>query len=126
MAKLILKYSMQGLPPGVNSMYRNVPGRGRVLTKEGTAWKTAITDYVGYVVNRMDPRPELTKKDRLGIDIVLHTHLPLQFDWDGKVKIIQDCTMKVLGLDDRHIFHGNVRKVADDEDWFEVSLWHAE
>jgi len=123
MAKLILKYSMEGLPPGVNSMYRNVPGKGRVLTKEGAAWKAAITDYVGYVVNQMEPRPELTKEDRLGIDIVLHTHLPLQFDWDGKVKIIQDCTMKVLGLDDRYIFHGNVRKVADDSDWFEVSLW---
>lgn len=126
MAKLILKYSMEGLPPGVNDLYRNVPGRGRVLTSAGAAWKKAITDQVTYIVNQMEPRPELTKKDRLGIDIVLHTHLPLQFDWDGKVKIIQDCTMKVLGLDDRYIFHGNVRKVADSEDWFEVSLWHAE
>jgi len=123
MATLILKYSMDGLPPGVNSMYRNVPGKGRVLTKEGSQWKAAITDYVGYMVNQMEPRPVLTKKDRLGIEIVLHTALPLQFDWDGKVKIIQDCTMKVLGLDDRYIFNGNVRKVADDSDWFEVSLW---
>ena len=126
MAKLILKYSMEGLPPGVNDLYRNVPNVGRVLTKDGKKWKAAITDYVGYIVNQMDPRPVLTKKDRLGIDIVLHTHLPLQFDWDGKVKIIQDCTMKVLGLDDRYIFNGNVRKVADSVDWFEVSLWLVE
>jgi hypothetical protein len=126
MAKLILKYSMDGLPPGVNDLYRNVPGKGRVLTAEGKQWKEAITEYVGFVVNQMEPRPVLTKKDRLGIDIVRHTYLPLQFDWDGKVKIIQDCTMKVLGLDDRYIFNGNVRKVKDDYNWFEVSLWLVE
>jgi|CXWL01.1.fsa_nt_gi Holliday junction resolvase RusA-like endonuclease len=84
------------MPPSVNQMYRNVPGRGRVKTKSYTAWLTEA----GYTL--LSQRPQKFSGDVL-VNIQIGPR-DKRADCDNRIKAILDLLTKMRMIaDDRFV-----------------------
>ncbi len=70
-------------PPSVNMLYQNVPGRGRVVTREYTAWKREA----GWTLQAQRP-PKF--KGPVAVTVELCPPHARRFDLDNKNKCILD------------------------------------
>ena len=119
----LLTYTMQGTPPSLNNMYNNA-ARGRVLTEDAKAWKQRITLHAKNIINTLDMDFSEHAKKPLRISIQFWVSELYRSDWDGHVKMVQDCTMKAMGLDDRYVVLASVSKKLDKANpHFLVRVW---
>lgn len=119
----LLTYMMQGTPPSLNNMYKNA-ARGRVLTDEAKAWKRHIQMHVLDIINTLEMDFSEHAKKPLRISIQFWVAELYRSDWDGHVKMVQDCTIKAMGLDDRYVVLASVSKKLDkDNPHFLVRVW---
>jgi Holliday junction resolvase RusA-like endonuclease len=84
-------------PVGVNQMYANVAGKGRVLTEEARRWKQSATMAV-----TLEARKQAwyyTEGQRLYLHVTWH--MSAQRDVDGGIKPLQDALAAALGFNDR-------------------------
>lgn len=97
-------------PPSLNHAYRNVPGRGRVLTEDARAYKAAavlvITNaaqLAGFRVPRGAP---------LRLTFRFWFANPAR-DGDNAVKLVQDAAAAALGFNDRWVMESGWHKLID-------------
>lgn len=86
------------VPPSVNNLYRNVPGKGRVVTDDYAAWRDAAALQAG-------PWPwygeDTRNRYRWEVSIAAH-HLPHSRDLDNLVKPLLDLIARQTGLRDNY------------------------
>lgn len=84
------------VPPSVNGLYRNVPGRGRVKTKEYSDWFAR-----GYLALRHQPWDYVPGKVLLCMKVSPQGPMA---DLDNRIKAAQDLLVKARVIDDdRHV-----------------------
>lgn len=96
------------IPPSANNMFRNVPGRGRVRTKDYTAWRTAAHWQI------KEPAAAVQFDDPVEVSITV----PRQprSDIDNRIKPVLDLLVKSGVIKDDDAKH--VRKVS--AEWGDV------
>lgn len=97
-------------PPSLNHAYRNVPGRGRVLTAEARAYKHAAT----LQIRNAAALAGFTVPPRAG----LRLHFRFWFgnparDGSNAVKLIEDACAAALGFNDRRVMEQAWEKLID-------------
>lgn len=88
------------IPPGINSLYCNVPGKGRVLTRRGREYKQGAVSLISGVA--MQRRFKVSDDSRLSVSILWHFRSE-RSDIDGPVKALIDCIAEALGFNDRRV-----------------------
>lgn len=120
---LLLTYTMDGTPPSLNNMYKNA-ARGRVLTDNAKAWKQRILLHILNIINTLDMDFSEHAKKPLRISIQFWVAELYRSDWDGHVKMVQDCTVAAMRLDDRYVVRASVSKRLDKTNpHFLVRVW---
>lgn len=121
---MVLDFSLEGLPPSVNSLYATFRGR-RIKSREGKAWEKAVIllfkqqlKDTGYKVEEWKDKPL-----RLEIELYRETwHCKgykkkfLRVDASNHIKIAEDCLMKALGLDDSQVVDLSIIKGVGGEE----------
>ena len=126
-ALLVTGYPM---PPTSNNSYYNVPGVGRVASKELKQYRKLCSDFE---VKNKGVFNEIRKL--LAKDGALHNHLkvdyfftfkherlytkagqPKKLDVANRVKHCQDCLFNSIGIDDKHIFCSIIEKVSGENE----------
>lgn len=98
-------------PPSVNNLYRNVPGRGRVVTREYQAWRDEAALLIGSLPWYGDD-----KKNRYRWEITIAAHaLPHSRDLDNIVKPLIDLVARLTGLRDNYCEVVTAFRSAEDE-----------
>lgn len=88
------------LPPSVNSLYTNVPGKGRVLTKKGREYKrNAVSIIAG---TAMRNRFKIPEDVRLSFSITFY-FADYRRDLDDALKSLIDCHATALGFNDNRV-----------------------
>lgn len=97
------------LPPSVNSLFRNVPGRGRVKTGTYKSWRRVADSYA----LRQKPQGGFPKFER-DFEVIVCVPSKTRGDVDNRGKASLD-VLKVYGIisDDRHAVSVTVRRVLD-------------
>ena len=94
------------MPPSVNSLYRNVPGRGRVPSGLYQRWRKAADDAMWG-----------QKKQRIeGPVIIVITLQPKgRYDVDNKIKAVLDLLVRygIIEDDDHHIVKQVTSRIGD-------------
>jgi Holliday junction resolvase RusA-like endonuclease len=92
----MIELTFEDAPPGVNNLYTNVPGVGRVLSTKARAWR----EHAGYQLNRQRPS---SFAGPVKIDLAIEDKG--RFDLDGCAKIVIDLlvTHGVIEEDNRKI-----------------------
>lgn len=94
------------LPPSVNALYRNVPGRGRVKTGVYKTWRAAADRYAW----RQKPVGGFPRFER-DFEIVIRVPANMQGDVDNRAKATLDVLKDWLIIsDDRHAVAVTVRR----------------
>ncbi len=94
-------------PPSVNRAFRNVPGRGRVKTRDYRQWRSAAVLSI-YAQVRAD--------QRIGGAVSVTISLPatLRGDIDNRIKGLLDALVDSKRIDDdRHIAAITIRRDAE-------------
>ena len=85
-------------PPSVNNLYRNVPGRGRVTTREYAAWRDLAALQAGVL-----PWYGEDRRNRYRWEITVAAHaLPHTRDLDNLLKPLIDLVTRLTGLRDAY------------------------
>ena len=114
------------LPPSENQMYRNVPGVGRVATKELKEYRKLCAEFEVKNKHIFDQIRKFLAQDRalfkhLKVDYFFtfkHERLftksgdPKKLDAANRVKAIQDCFFHSIGIDDKHVFCSMIEKLS--------------
>jgi len=81
------------VPPSVNTMYFNVPGRGRVKTKEYSLWRTAAVAMI---------QAQTLREKRIEGHISIRIILPAKMrgDLDNRIKPLLDALVESKKIDD--------------------------
>jgi len=81
------------VPPSVNTMYFNVPGRGRVKTKEYSLWRTAAVAMI---------QAQTLREKRIEGHIAIRIYLPTKMrgDIDNRIKPLLDALVESKKIDD--------------------------
>jgi hypothetical protein len=118
------------LPPSENQIYRNVPGVGRVATKELKDYRKSCEYYhlnnpqvfetiKEFIVDRWK------KADHFKVDYYftfkrerLYTkdNRPKKLDVANRIKAVQDCFFHSLGMDDKHVFATSIEKIIGEQE----------
>ena len=99
MSKLTVSLPM---PPTVNNMYRNVPGKGRVLTQEARKWKDdAILLIRGSLQACNYPGSKGFGPWR-ALTVTAFFATAAKRDLSNVLKVVEDAVCKALGVDDRY------------------------
>lgn len=94
------------LPPSVNALYRNVPGRGRVKTGVYKTWRAAAVGYAW----RQEPVGGFPRFER-DFEIVILVPANMQGDVDNRAKASLDVLKDWLIIpDDRHAVAVTIRR----------------
>lgn len=91
-------------PPSVNRAFRNVPGKGRVKTRDYRVWRTNAVKAIWAQV-RAD--------HRIAGNVAVTVHLPekMRGDIDNRIKGILDALVQSQRIDDdRHVTALTVRR----------------
>jgi Holliday junction resolvase RusA-like endonuclease len=108
------------IPPSVNRAYRNVPGVGRVASKELRAYKDEmqIWGFKNQVeLQRIRPKIEgrIISLDfsyyLLEKSIFTKAHVPKRYDVSNRIKIIEDSLCELLLVDDKFVFYVSAEKI---------------
>lgn len=98
------------VPPSVNKMYFNVPGRGRVKTKEYALWKSAAVAMI---------LAQTRGQKRIAGHFGVRLNLPhkMRGDLDNRIKPILDALVESERVDDdRNVQSLIVTKTRKEED----------
>jgi Holliday junction resolvase RusA-like endonuclease len=84
------------LPPSTNNLYRNVPGKGRVLNKQGREYKQAARMVA------MGARPPMLRGDVL---LCMTVYFPnrRRRDLSNTLKIVEDALKGIAYADDSQV-----------------------
>lgn len=107
----IFVVTLDSVPPSLNNAYREAVVDGharRVLTGRARAWKREATLLIKNAAQRQGWRPQ--QKTLLEIHIIYRAPNILQWDLDGKPKLLLDAFCEAFGLDDRYVIHLDQRK----------------
>lgn len=86
------------IPPSVNAAFRNVPGKGRALTREAKAWKDAAAWEIA------SQHPESISGPVILVMGFERTRGLASGDADNRVKLVQDSIVSAGVIDDdRHV-----------------------
>ena len=109
----MLEIERETLPPGVNNLYWNIYGRGRVLTTQARQWR----DEMQLLVRQAAMRRGLAwhRTTRLAVEIEVSSPRLWTFDLDGRLKLALDALAAGLGVDDRYIVQLQARKIRGPE-----------
>lgn len=106
-------------PPSVNRAFRNVPGKGRVKTRDYRTWCNNAVKAI-YAQVRADRR--------VAGNVAVTVHLPAKMrgDIDNRIKGLLDALVKSQRIDDdKHVTTLTVRKTSPFEEaiiWVEADL----
>lgn len=116
-ARLILEVDLPVIP-SANRLYRNMPRRGRVKTGEYRRFCRAAGMATLAAIHRRGlgkPRFECLARLRFELDVMgswlTKAGEPRRVDIDNRIKAAQDAVLGALGLDDRHVWEVEARKV---------------
>ncbi len=93
-------------PPSVNKAFRNVPGRGRVKTRDYRNWRAAAVKSIWAQV-RADRR--------IAGNVTVTVHLPetMRGDIDNRIKGLLDALVESGRIDDdKHVTTLTVRRIS--------------
>lgn len=99
-----LRISIDSVPPSLNNLYKTVMVKGhpsRVLTGPARKWKTAAALIIRAAAARQ--RWAVMKKQPLAIAITYAAPNILQWDVDGKAKLLIDALCDAFAIDDRYV-----------------------
>lgn len=94
-------------PPGINAMYKNIPGVGRALTNAAKDWKSDAADILAFYA-------KLYTEKEVEVDIRFYRGR-LRGDADGPVKIVFDALTGTILKDDEQISKYSVVRFLDRE-----------
>lgn len=117
-------------------MYRNVPGVGRVATKELKDYRKLCSQFE---IANSKTFNEI--KDSIRKDAGLFEHLkvdyffmfkrerlytkdgrPKRLDVANRIKAVQDCFFHSLGIDDKHVFCSMIEKISGENESVTIVL----
>lgn len=103
------------LPPSVNSLFRNVPGKGRVRTKHYKRWSIAALNFA-WLSKPVGGFPLFDGPFNVQISVPLK----MRGDVDGRIKAIPDFLKKPAGIitDDKHMQGVSIARDAEIEPGF--------
>jgi Holliday junction resolvase RusA-like endonuclease len=97
------------LPPSVNTLFRNVPGKGRVRTAAYRRWKEACTSYAW----KQKPIGGFPRFDR-DFEVIVCVPAKMQGDVDNRGKAAVDILVAwAIISDDSHAVRVAVQRVVD-------------
>lgn len=108
------KILFEELPPTINQLYFNVPGRGRVMTKKGKDWKEAFAIATRNVVRGRMLEGTIKCEVEIGYK---HNR-----DIDGSLKAILDAMQGVAYENDSQIVDLHIIKVKSNNPYVAVEL----
>lgn len=95
------RFTLSAVPPGVNSMYYNAPGRGRVRTKEYAAW----SENARWEIQAQRPK----KIDGPVVVEVEVYRTRANRDVDGPLKPLLDAMTGLVYADDKQVAEVTIR-----------------
>lgn len=97
------------LPPSVNALFRNVPGKGRVKTGAYKSWRNVADSYA----LRQKPVGGFPRFER-DFEVIVCVPTKMRGDVDNRAKAALD-VLRVYSIisDDRHAVSVTVRRVLD-------------
>lgn len=103
--------TLDDMPPSLNHLYANVEIKGRsrrVLSEDGRRWKesTALIVRTQANITGFSIQPG----DLFAMTITLQAPNVLQWDLDGKAKLLIDAVCAAFGINDRHLFELHMNK----------------
>lgn len=117
---------LDGLPPTTNHLYVNVPGKGRVLSSAGKAYKKDTLKALGLFYSRGLSLPLPAQYLRLEVWLYGDWHTkagdPRKADASNRIKGLEDVISAWLGVDDRWFWSVTVHKVQSDREETEVTV----
>ncbi len=96
--------TLDDMPPSLNNLYSSIDVRGsqrRVLSGAARAWKqsaTLIIRTAGRIAGF-----SIMPRQLFAVTIALQAPNVLQFDLDGKSKLLIDSACEAFGIDDRYL-----------------------
>jgi Holliday junction resolvase RusA-like endonuclease len=104
------------VPPSVNGMYRNVAGKGRVLTKAAKRWKAGTARFI---------QGQVRPSQRIGgaVDVLVELPAKMAGDVDNRLKVSLD-TLVLSGRidDDKHVRQVIARRADDLTDMARITV----
>jgi Holliday junction resolvase RusA-like endonuclease len=88
------------IPPSVNALYCNVPGKGRVLTKKGREYKKVAVSLISGIA--MQQRFRVPDDVRLSVSITFY-FADYRRDLDDALKALIDCFAAALSFNDNRV-----------------------
>lgn len=103
------------LPPSTNKLYANVPGKGRVRTREYRRWSSAALSY-SWLSKPQGGFPHFEG----AFDIQITLPLKMRGDITNRIKAVEDWLKKPAGIvsDDKHTHRAVVARGSDVEPGF--------
>ena len=103
--------TLDDMPPSLNNAYATVTNRGvsrRVMTSSARSWKDTATILIRNAgrLNGFDIAP----KQPFAIEVLYTAPNVLQWDLDGKPKLLLDSLCDAFGIDDRYLMELHQRK----------------
>lgn len=103
--------TLDDMPPSLNNIYKNVTIKGvgrRVMTADARSWKDTAT-----ILMRNAGRLrgfDIAPKQMFAIEVLYTAPNVLQWDLDGKPKLLLDSLCDAFGIDDRYLMDLHQRK----------------
>lgn len=103
------------LPPSVNKLFANLPGRGRIRTREYKRWSIAALNYAWL----SKPQGGFPLFDG-PFNVQISVPSKMRGDVDGRIKAIPDFLKKPAGIitDDKHMQGVSIARDAEIEPGF--------
>jgi len=105
------------IPPAMNNLYVNIPGKGRGMTQKGKDWKTAAGHEV-----RKHWRGEPSKK---AFCIDLDVYVKYMRDADSSTKVVLDSMQGIVYENDSQVEEIRLRRfkaAKGEEGWIDVTV----
>jgi Holliday junction resolvase RusA-like endonuclease len=119
------------IPPSVNKAYRNVPGQGRVASRELCLYKRAFQSWALLNAKALSRIKEEISETQLTLSLTFRlpfatiftlSGTPKMWDVSNRIKVIEDCLCKVLGLDDKWVWSVTARKEESQEAGVDIEI----
>lgn len=99
-----LEITLDELPPSLNNLYATIEVKGhsrRVLTSRAAGWKERAALVMRNAAQHQ--RWTVAQKTPLAIEVRYSAPNVLQWDLDGKPKLLLDALCDAFGIDDRYV-----------------------
>lgn len=126
------------MPPSANALHNRTKWGGRALSAKAKDFEKGVQAIVASQLHNINQFPVGQGKVIYGLDLTFQfSHLVnkgwtkgtaktrfRKVDTDNRVKFLQDCVSRALGIpDDNHFFVGRQKKIEGDEDKVFVVVW---